>query len=395
MHQTEIKCAFAHDMIKMLPFDRPLGLPVEGLPSRPAVNESFASCASTIEAETENNGNDASPKEAKVSAEYTSTKESSFVPVPVLAASTAHAEHNEAPQSEEAGEVLLEGTNEAVTSSRDSHSTNHHDLEPVQQPVSHHRPSVQHPSHMRTENPNRNLLFVLAADPMTDEVGWFLEGQSSRYQSSPCLESNVPFPIRPLGSGILAGIHNHWLGEFPEPPEEIKSGLSPTQGKLYKRFPTANGTFESQHVRSLWQELERRRILEMNDPHHIHRLRHEAMMMLRSEAMQRKGRNGPASKSRQDQSVEPTEEEIDIRSQLLWDQSKRSAVYAVGLLRQAEYCIAQGHLGFVPLQHPLQTISTTVVPKKSRKRSHNEGKQRGESTVPDAPSKRKGRNSEA
>ncbi|UZJ52658.1 hypothetical protein CBS101457_001978 [Exobasidium rhododendri] len=202
---------------------------------------------------------------------------------------------------------------------------------------------------------SRNSIFSLCPDLATGELGWSVESQTSRFQTSPLLSGNLKFPVRPLIPGVLAKIHNDWLEEYPQPvggnqAEEERAG---TTHRL-KRFPSPKSTFESHHIRILWQELERRRILELSDVQVLSKLRQEARQTLKTESAHYAYVNGPDVYNRQDlyHSIpEPSEEQVEMRVQTMWEQTKKSAVYAVGLLRQAEYCIAQGHLGFMPLSH--------------------------------------------
>lgn len=200
--------------------------------------------------------------------------------------------------------------------------------------------------------PARNSIYHFTPDHETGELGWAVEEQSSRFQTSPLLNSKVHFPTRPLNPGVLARIHNDWLEEYPMPVAE--GSLEAKDRRGIKQFPTPQMNFESQHIRTLWQELERRRILEMTDGNLFNRLRQEATVLLKSEAMAGMALAGIDAISQErylSKHLEPTEEQIKKKAQALWEQTRKSAVYAVGLLRQAEYCIAHGHLGFMPLNH--------------------------------------------
>lgn len=255
----------------------------------------------------------------------------------------------------------------------------HHHLTPINEALpllrpnqlsAHQCPPHSAPPTMHTHYPNtppsphstsgRNSIFSFCPDPITGEVGWMVEQQTSRFQMSPLLNGKVKFPTRPLMPGVLAKIHNEWLDEFPEPGPE---GEEDWEGKLMavKRFPTPQMTFESEHVRTLWQELERRRILEIDDRSLLHRLRMEAIYMIKLETAHRAsaGVNGLSQEELFESIPDPPEDQINHKTLLLWEQTKRSAIYAVGLLRQAEYCIAQGNLGFMPLNNIRQSTGPT------------------------------------
>jgi len=203
----------------------------------------------------------------------------------------------------------------------------------------------------------RNSVFSFCPDMVTGELGWNVEQRNDRFQASPLLNSKMRFPIRPLIPGVLAKIHNDWLEEYPQPSVHSTAGLGDEASRNLqpnKRFPTPHMTFESQHIRILWQELERRRILELEDIQLLAKLRQEAKHLLRMEAFHYASSNvmSPYSHENIFNSIpEPSEEQLKIKVQSLWEQTKKSAAYAVGLLRQAEYCIAHGHLGFMPLNH--------------------------------------------
>jgi hypothetical protein len=204
--------------------------------------------------------------------------------------------------------------------------------------------------------PPQASIFTFRPEDGTGEIGWALEKTTSPYQATPLLNGKLKFPTRPLHPGVLARCHNEWLDEYPETMPEMTQGMNRMgEGMIpcTKRFPTPQGTFESQHVRTLWQELERRRILEVNDTEHLRRLRLEAIHMIKAETAYRAsaGVNGLTQQELFDSIPEPPEEHVNHKARILWEQTKKSATYAVGLLRQAEYCIAQGHLGFMPLNH--------------------------------------------
>jgi hypothetical protein len=197
---------------------------------------------------------------------------------------------------------------------------------------------------------SRNSVLSLCPDVATGELGWNVENQTSRFQTSPLLNGNMKFPTRPLIPGVLAKIHNDWLEEYPQPvgaplPSSILEDERIGNMQRLKRFPTPRSTFESHHIRILWQELERRRILEMSDIHIVGRLRQEARQLLKIESAHYALVNGIDPYSRQEiynSTPEPSEEQIEVKVQTLGEQTKKSAVYAVGLLRHVQRGAGEG-----------------------------------------------------
>lgn len=301
----------------------------------------------------------------------------------------------------------------AVRNSLPYTATNTNSLVPQQQFT----PTSSHPGPSRAQSvPNRNtkmtrptsskgtpgpvkdIHFILTDYGSSGDVTWKADDNelAQRLASKFYLPNQPPFPIRPLHEGVLRRIHDEWLHAHSFSADVLRAGGHglPTayQGVEGTRryFPPVETNPDATYLRQAWQELERRRILNLaNFPDVIDQLRKEAIEELRSEASQRAMMSATMMNALTWANIatqDPPTEAVDNRARHIWERRKAAATYAIGLLRQAEYCVAEGFRAFavgqsaVPekeanktnIAGPSQDASTSHVPPTNQSRHHRE-----------------------
>lgn len=226
-----------------------------------------------------------------------------------------------------------------------------------------------------TTGPIKDVYFILTDYGSSGDVTWKLDDNepAQRLASKFYLPNQPPFPVRPLREGVLRRIHDEWLQSHLYSSDMFRSGghgFSTTyQGAegARKYFPQVETNSDSAYLRQAWQDLERRRILNLsNFPEVIEDLRKEAIEELKREATQRAMMSATMMNALTWANIatqEPPQNEIDNRARLNWERRKAAAAYAVGLLRQAEYCVAEGFRAFA--------IGQTAVPEKESNKTSN------------------------
>lgn len=232
--------------------------------------------------------------------------------------------------------------------------------------------------------PAKDIHFILTDFGSSGDVTWKADDNepAQRLASKFYLPDQPPFPIRPLHEGVLRRIHDDWLHSHSFSSDMFRTGghgFSTTyQGAEGARryFPQAETNPDAAYIRQAWQELERRRILNLaNFPDVIEHLRKEAIDELKREASQRAMMSATvmgaltwANIATQD----PPKIEIDNRAKLNWERRKAAATYAVGLLRQAEYCVAEGFRAFALGQPavPVKELNVAVPSQDASNPSH-------------------------
>lgn len=180
------------------------------------------------------------------------------------------------------------------------------------------------------------------------EQGWYIQQQPPRTASVPhfpFLDQRSIFQTRPLLPGTLAQIHNDWLlahgqGDGQRPDLLMSRGL-----------PSPDQTFDSRRLRAFWQEIERRRIVDLSqgDAGVIMLAQNRAYHQLRISLY-------ACGTPR-----EPTHQEISKGAKELWEKSKLSLLYCSALLRQAEFALAQGSLALRPSDY-IQSLQRQTFP---------------------------------
>ncbi|PWN32265.1 uncharacterized protein FA14DRAFT_182174 [Meira miltonrushii] len=251
-----------------------------------------------------------------------------------------------------------------------------------------------------TPGPVKDIHFILTDYGSNGDVTWKADDNelAQRLASKFYLPNQPPFPIRPLHEGVLRRIHDEWLHAHSFASDVLRTGdhglptaYQAAEGSR-RYFPPVEMCPDAAYLRQAWQELERRRILNLaNFPDVIEQLRKEATDELKREASQRAMMSATMMNVLTWASIatqEPPAEAVDDRARLIWERRKAAATYAVGLLRQAEYCVAEGFRAFavgqptgpekeakeVNVAGPSQDASTSHAPPAANQSRHHRDK---------------------
>lgn len=220
------------------------------------------------------------------------------------------------------------------------------------QPLSAHSEGDTHYQDARTSTPFlAPAIMQMHTASIYGDQGWYLERQPPQTTSvpySPYLDPRSNFPSRPLLPGTLAQLHNDWLLAFGQGDGQRPDPL------VTRGLPTPEQTYESSRLRMIWQEIDRRRSVD------IGQAEMEVVMLAKNKAYNELRSALYANGTPR----EPTYEEVARKAKETWERSKVALLYCSALLRQAEFALAQGSLALrppeqnqAPLPRPQQDLS--------------------------------------